>query len=54
MVYDDKPIIDYFRFVDEQTVMGAMDVRPEAVGEVPESSEMFYFYLTRVKKQKND
>ncbi|CDS09635.1 hypothetical protein LRAMOSA10995 [Lichtheimia ramosa] len=54
MVYDDKPIIDYFRFVDEQTVMGTMDVRPEAVGEVPESSEMFYFYLTRVKKQKND
>ncbi|KAI7878227.1 hypothetical protein K492DRAFT_180027 [Lichtheimia hyalospora FSU 10163] len=55
MVYDDKPIIDYFRLVDEQTVMGTMDFRSEAVPEAGQSSDMFYFYLTRVhEKQKSD
>jgi len=39
MVYDTQPIIDSFRLIDEDRVLGVMDVK----GSPPE----FYFHLTR-------
>ncbi|KAL5043026.1 hypothetical protein BDW71DRAFT_210624 [Aspergillus fruticulosus] len=42
MVYNDKPIIDYFRRVDERTVMGVMD----AAGTVEDHP--LYFVLERI------
>jgi len=42
MVYDDFPIIDYFRFVTPDLVAGAMDSKKmKAYG-------TFYFFLTRI------
>ncbi|WP_030163881.1 DUF4334 domain-containing protein [Spirillospora albida] len=40
MVYDTQPIIDHFRRIDDDHVMGAMDAK--GVGSV------LYFHLTRV------
>ncbi|KAF7364902.1 Cytoplasmic protein [Mycena venus] len=39
MVYDDKPVIDHFRYVNEDTVAGMMDARTAPPG--------YHFYLTR-------
>jgi hypothetical protein len=39
MVYDDQPVIDYFRFVDDKTVAGIMEGK--------KLDGPFYFYLTR-------
>jgi hypothetical protein len=43
MVYDTKPIIDQFRYVSEDLVAGAMDVKPD-------SGRVYYFYLKRNKE----
>lgn len=40
MVYDQKPIIDHFRRVDDNCVMGAMDMKG--------STEPYFFILRRV------
>ncbi|KAJ7069512.1 hypothetical protein C8F01DRAFT_1245712 [Mycena amicta] len=40
MVYDIRPIIDHFRYVDENTVAGVMDVKDAPAG--------YHFYLTRL------
>lgn len=45
MVYDKIPIIDSFRYVDEDTVIGAMDNK-----ENPAAEGTYYFYLTRFPK----
>ncbi|KAL4760919.1 DUF4334 domain-containing protein [Aspergillus foveolatus] len=42
MVYNDKPIIDYFRVIDDRTVMGVMD----AAGAVEDHP--LYFVLERI------
>jgi len=42
MIYDTRAVIDYFRYVDENTVAGAMDAR-----DFTEEST-YYFYLTRL------
>ena len=44
MVYDDKPVFDHFRFVDQDMVMGAMDAPKMGlvVG-------VYFFFLTRRK-----
>ncbi|KAL4905096.1 hypothetical protein BDW74DRAFT_178105 [Aspergillus multicolor] len=47
MVYNDKPIIDYFRRVDERTVMGVMD----AAGAVEDHP--LYFVLERLEDDSN-
>ncbi|KAL8682011.1 MAG: hypothetical protein Q9186_001887 [Xanthomendoza sp. 1 TL-2023] len=44
MIYDNKPIFDHFRYLDEENVMGAMDA-PKVMGE----DGTFYFYLTKRK-----
>ncbi|KAL8731040.1 MAG: hypothetical protein Q9166_003691 [cf. Caloplaca sp. 2 TL-2023] len=44
MIYDNKPIFDHFRYVNEDNVMGAMDA-PKVMG----SDGTFYFYLTKRK-----
>ncbi|KAJ7848896.1 hypothetical protein B0H13DRAFT_2089599 [Mycena leptocephala] len=41
MVYDDKPVIDYFRYVDENTVAGVMDAKSRP--------PVYHFYLTRCR-----
>ncbi|KAL4783298.1 hypothetical protein BJX76DRAFT_330253 [Aspergillus varians] len=54
MIYNDKPIIDYFRRVDETTVMGVMDAVGLAAGEAGDHG--FYFILEKLageKKQAN-
>jgi hypothetical protein len=38
MIYDDKPIIDYFRYVKEDLIAGAMDAKIVLGG-------TYYFYL---------
>jgi hypothetical protein len=38
MVYDDFPIIDYFRYVKEDLIAGAMDSKTTSAG-------TYYFYL---------
>jgi len=43
MVYDTKPIIDQFRYVSEDLVAGAMDVKPD-------TGRVYYFYLKRNKE----
>lgn len=43
MVYDTLPIIDYFRRVSEDVVLGAMDSRDFNV------FGTYYFYLTRIR-----
>lgn len=45
MVYDNHPIIDAFRYVDEDTVFGAMDNKVNPPGE-----GTYYFYLARFPK----
>lgn len=42
MIYDKHPIIDTFRYVGEDTVIGAMDNKEDKPGE-----GTYYFYLTR-------
>ncbi|KAF4956405.1 hypothetical protein FSARC_11608 [Fusarium sarcochroum] len=39
MIYDDRPVIDYFRYVDEKTVAGVMEGK--------HLDGPFYFYLTK-------
>ncbi|KAJ7213854.1 hypothetical protein GGX14DRAFT_444269 [Mycena pura] len=41
MIYDNKPIIDHFRYVDEDTVAGMMDLKDGPPG--------YHFYLTRYR-----
>lgn len=43
MVYDDFPIIDPFRYVSEDVVMGAMDTKLEP------NAGTYFFYLNRIK-----
>ncbi|EOD46361.1 putative transcription factor cmr1 protein [Neofusicoccum parvum UCRNP2] len=43
MIYDAKPILDHFRCVDENTVLGAMDC-PKLMGD----ASTYYFFLTRL------
>lgn len=38
MIYDDMPIIDYFRYVKEDMIAGAMDAKTSPDG-------TYYFYL---------
>ena len=45
MIYDQKPIIDIFRKVDEDTMLGVMDIK-----NFP-SEKSYFFYLKRVQKQ---
>lgn len=45
MVYDKIPIIDSFRYIDEDTVIGAMDNKDNLPGE-----GTYYFYLKRFPK----
>jgi hypothetical protein len=40
MVYDDQPIVDYFRRIDEETIMGAMTIRGD--------DRVYFFELERV------
>ncbi|NMO04742.1 DUF4334 domain-containing protein [Gordonia sp. TBRC 11910] len=40
MSYDDQPIIDHFRWLDANTLLGAMDLRG--------STDPYFFYLQRV------
>lgn len=46
MVYNKAPIIDVFRYVDEHTVIGAMDHKDTR------QFGTYYFYLTRRVKSK--
>ncbi|KAJ7791224.1 hypothetical protein B0H14DRAFT_2535153 [Mycena olivaceomarginata] len=39
LVYDDRPVIDHFRYVNENTVAGMMDIKGAPPG--------YYFHLTR-------
>ncbi|OGM42207.1 hypothetical protein ABOM_009338 [Aspergillus bombycis] len=41
MIYDDRPVIDHFRYVDDHLVAGVMEGR--ALGD----AGVFYFYLRR-------
>ncbi|KAJ7801494.1 hypothetical protein B0H13DRAFT_2498336 [Mycena leptocephala] len=41
MVYDDKPVIDHFRYVDQNTVAGVMDAKSRP--------PVYHFYLTRCR-----
>lgn len=43
MIYDKFPIIDYFRYVSEGVVMGAMDNKDL------QNDGVYYFYLTKLK-----
>jgi len=40
MVYDDQPIVDHFRRLDERTIMGAMTIKGD--------DRIYFFELTRV------
>lgn len=42
MVYDDFPIIDYFRYVSDDLVAGAMDSKKM------KAHGTYYFYLKRI------
>jgi hypothetical protein len=42
MVYDDFPIIDYFRFITADMVAGAMDLKKMKL------HGTYYFFLTRI------
>lgn len=46
MVYDKHPIIDQFRYVTDDLVAGAMDMKPSMNGRV------YYFYLKRNSPKK--
>ena len=41
MIYDSFPVIDYFRSVNSDTVMGVMD------NKTLRDAGLYYFYLTR-------
>lgn len=41
MIYDDRPVLDHFRYVDEMLMAGIMEGK--ALGEDGD----FYFYLKR-------
>jgi hypothetical protein len=43
MVYDNLPIIDSFRRVDDKTVVGAMDNKM-----LPKETGTYYFYLSKL------
>jgi hypothetical protein len=43
MIYDDYPIIDYFHYVNEDMVAGAMDSKKM------NSYGTYYFYLKRIQ-----
>ncbi|WP_062969306.1 DUF4334 domain-containing protein [Nocardia gamkensis] len=45
MVYDSRPVFDHFKWLDENTLMGIMNGRPEVV---LAHGEHFYFLLERV------
>lgn len=47
MVYDNFPIIDPFRYVSEDVVMGAMDTKLQQPGD-----GTYFFYLNRIKSEK--
>lgn len=42
MVYDDYPILDHFRYVDDNTVAGAMDSKQLA------QFGLYHFFLFRI------
>lgn len=46
MIYDNFPILDPFRYVSEDVVMGAMDTKLQ-----PDDGT-YFFYLTRIKPGK--
>lgn len=46
MIYDKFPIVDSFRFVTDDVVMGAMDSK-----DLKEKGT-YYFYLTRLESSK--
>lgn len=41
MIYDDHPVLDHFRYVDENTVAGAMDSKAQR------EFGIYNFYLQR-------
>ena len=41
MIYDDYPILDHFRYVDENTVAGAMNYKAQR------EFGIFHFYIQR-------
>ncbi|CAN8101316.1 unnamed protein product [Discula destructiva] len=43
MIYDNLPILDPFRFVSEDVIMGAMDTKLQP------NDGTYFFYLTRIK-----
>ncbi|MBF6203970.1 DUF4334 domain-containing protein [Streptomyces gardneri] len=45
MVYDGRPVFDHFKWLEENTLMGIMNGRPELV---LAGGEYFYFLLERV------
>jgi hypothetical protein len=45
LIFDAQPIVDHFRRVDNDTLMGVSDGRPELV---LDNGEYSYFYLDRV------
>ncbi|WP_280493529.1 DUF4334 domain-containing protein [Nocardia asiatica] len=45
MVYDRRPVLDHFKWLDDNTLMGIMNGRPEVV---LVDGEHFYFLLERV------
>lgn len=47
MIYDNLPILDPFRYVSEDVLMGAMDSKIQQPGD-----GTYYFYLTRIKDSK--
>lgn len=47
MVYNERPVIDYFRYVDEKTVIGVMD-SPEHDSSSQEGDRL-YFVLERIQ-----
>ncbi|GLA89723.1 hypothetical protein AtubIFM56815_004211 [Aspergillus tubingensis] len=47
MVYNERPVIDYFRYVDENTVIGVMD-SPEH-DDPSQEGDHLYFVLERIK-----
>jgi hypothetical protein len=45
MIYDNRPIFDHFRYVNEDMVLGIMDC-PKVMG----ADSFYYFFLTRRKE----
>ena len=44
MVYDRMPVLDHFKKVDEDTLMGIMNGKPEATFGI---ADLYYFWLER-------